>query len=93
MTPAGAVRVAHRIDADWIFVGRSDAFNRQHAAGIVEQGHAAGLDVHVGRPLSLQWARHLSFDSCDTTAVARNEAFHLLTALEQQTGLDAYVAD
>jgi hypothetical protein len=73
---------AERWGCDGLFLGGSDGHKRAIAPELVERAHAAGLEVHVGKPGSLRWARDVGVDSVDTSSIVRNDAWGRLDALE-----------
>lgn len=79
---------ARAVNADGVFLGGPDRWQRAHGAEIVERAHARGLKVHLGNPggdEGLEWAYRAGFDSVDTTTVFQNGYWHYLDRLEEAT--------
>lgn len=87
LEPKEQVHFAESIGASGIFLGGREQWKRTHARTFRDLAHAHGLQIHVGQPGNLQWARRIGIDSVDTTSIVRNGAYGRLSALENQTTL------
>lgn len=80
---AWVIALAGRVNADGIFVGGDMDYKQSMVPKLVETDYT----VHIGRPGSLVWANHVGADSVDSTSIVRNNAWHRLENLEEQTEL------
>lgn len=85
--PTDATEFAHRLDADYLFVGGTVAWKRRWAETFVTAAHGAGLKCHIGRPGDIGWAIEIGADSVDTTTIVHNQDWQRLRRLEEQTTL------
>ena len=82
------VRLIDRMGVDFVFVGGETRWKRAYGREIVEEAHARGLSVHIGRPdgeEGLPWAYKIGADSADTSTMDQNGYWHYLEKLEEAT--------
>lgn len=88
MDPENHVDFCDRVGADTIFVGGTTQFKRRRAQDFVETAHEHGLKCHIARPSvslgSVDWARGIGADSCDTSTIAADEKYHILERMGEQ---------
>lgn len=87
VSPSRAVRIAEELGCVGLFIGGTVQWKRERAQEFVEAAHDVGLLCHIGRPTDLTWAEQTGADSIDTTSIVRNQSWHRLSQLEEQTTL------
>ena len=89
--PAQQVEFTESINASGIFMGGPEEWKRSEAVRFRDLTHQYGLQLHIGQPGNIRWAKDVGFDSCDTTSIVVNDAYDRLRELDGYEPLGSFV--